>query len=113
MEAFYVPELPLEVIAHHLSSLADTAGVLMHLDLLITVDSGVAHLAGALGVPVWLLVPAWCTDWRWGYSGDGSAWYPSMRIWRQQKHEAWRDVLGRVKVALSDLAAARVGHLAC
>lgn len=113
MEAFYVPELPLEVIAHHLNSLADTAGVLMHLDLLITVDSGVAHLAGALGVPVWLLVPAWCTDWRWGYSGDGSAWYPSMRIWRQQKHEAWRDVIGRVKVALSDLAAARVGHLAC
>jgi len=106
MEVFYVPELPLEVIAHHLDSLADTAGALMHLDLLITVDSGVAHLAGALGVPVWLLVPAWCTDWRWGYSGDRSAWYPSMQIWRQQKHEAWRDVIARVKVALSDLAAA-------
>ncbi len=110
MEAFYVPELPLEVIAHHLDSFADTAGALTHLDLLITVDSGVAHLAGALGVPVWLLVPAWCTDWRWGYSGDGSAWYPSMRIWRQQKHEAWRDVIARLQVALSELAAAHGGQ---
>lgn len=78
----------------------DTAGVIMGLDLVITVDTSVAHLAGALGRPVWLLLPAIGCDWRWGVSGETSRWYPSMRLFRQAAAGDWSSVVARVKAEL-------------
>jgi len=69
------------------------------LDLVISVDTMVAHLAGALGLPVWLLLPTPC-DWRWMSEREDSPWYPHMRIFRQRVPGAWTDVLERVRVAL-------------
>lgn len=73
----------------------DTAGLMASLDLVVSVDTAVAHLAGALGVPVWLL-NRHQGDWRWGLSGERSAWYPTMRIFRQSTRGDWSDVLARV-----------------
>jgi hypothetical protein len=73
---------------------------LMTLDLVITVDTMVAHLAGALGRPVWTLLPADC-DWRWMEGRSDSPWYPSMRLFRQRHAGRWRDVLDDVIAALA------------
>jgi hypothetical protein len=69
----------------------DTAAIMMGLDLVICCDTAVAHLAGALGVPVWLalsLVP----DWRWLLQREDSPWYPGMRLFRQSRYGQWDDV---------------------
>ncbi len=73
----------------------DTAAVLVSLDLVITSDSAVAHLAGALGVPVWLLLPR-SADWRWLHAGETSPWYPTLRLYRQQQLGQWADVFAQV-----------------
>jgi ADP-heptose:LPS heptosyltransferase len=73
------------------------------LDLVISVDTAVAHLAGAMGVPVWLLLPVG-TDWRWQLNRDDSQWYPTMRLFRQQAYGAWQPVVARVGEALAALA---------
>ena len=72
----------------------DTAHVLSRLDLVISVDTAVAHLAGALGVPTWLLLPT-NPDWRWGNSGEKTCWYDSIKIFRQ-KDCGWEEVLDEV-----------------
>ena len=82
--------------------LAAVASLIASLDLVITVDTMVAHLAGALGRPSWLLVKHGA-DWRWGRGGGASAWYPSTQIYRQTRPGDWRDVIDRVT---ADLAAA-------
>jgi tetratricopeptide (TPR) repeat protein len=74
---------------------ADAAAVLDCLDLVITVDTSVAHLAGALGKPVFILLP-FNSDWRWLLDRDDSPWYPSARLFRQKRTESWRDVISRV-----------------
>jgi tetratricopeptide (TPR) repeat protein len=79
---------------------ADTAAAIMNLDLVISVDTAVAHLAGALGRPVWTLLP--CNrDWRWLLERDDSPWYPSMRLYRQQEYGQWDEVIARVAQDLS------------
>lgn len=78
-----------------LRDFADTAALIETLDLVIAVDTSVAHLAGALGKPVWLLNRA-NSEWRWGWKQTGSAWYPSMRIFNQAKLGEWTPVLARV-----------------
>lgn len=78
---------------------ADTAALIDNLDLVISVDTSVAHLAGALGKPVWLLNRYAC-DWRWMFEREDSPWYPSMRIFNQQARDDWGDVLQRVRAAL-------------
>jgi hypothetical protein len=80
-------------------SLHDYARVVGGLDLLITVDSMPAHLAGALGVPVWTLLQAEA-DWRWMKQRDDSPWYPTMRLFRQEQAGDWAGVMERVKVEL-------------
>ncbi len=79
----------------------DTAGVLENLDLLITADTSVAHLAGALGRPVWVLLP-YASDWRWMLERDDSPWYPTMRLFRQRTFDNWEEVFQRVHEALQE-----------
>ena len=73
----------------------DTAGVIENLDLVISVDTSVAHLAGAMGKPVWLLLP-FAPDWRWLLDREDSPWYPTMRLFRQRRRGEWDDVFKRV-----------------
>lgn len=79
----------------------DTLAILQSLDLLITVDSSVAHLAGAAGLRVWTLIPAY-TDWRWLTDRTDSPWYPSMRLFRQRELGEWAPVIEEVQEALTD-----------
>ncbi len=82
-----------------LHDFTDTAAAIATLDLVISVDTSVAHLAGAMGRPVWLLNRA-DTDWRWLLDRPDSPWYPSMRIFRQPAPGAWGDVIARVAISL-------------
>ncbi|MBI3796036.1 MAG: TIGR03032 family protein [Deltaproteobacteria bacterium] len=84
----------------HLHDYGDTAVIVDALDLVITVDTSVAHLAGALGKSVWTLLP-YVPDWRWGLEGEATPWYPTMRLFRQTRPRDWAEVLERVAQALS------------
>lgn len=88
-----------------LTDFTQTAGAVGCLDLLITVDTAVAHLAGALGQPTWLLLPS-VPDWRWLLERDDSPWYPSMRLYRQGGPGDWEPVIERVEHDLAALAGA-------
>lgn len=87
----------------------DTAGVVAQLDLLITIDSSIAHLAGAIGRPVWLL-SRWDGCWRWFWPEEGTPlsvhtpWYPTMRLFRQTAHNTWPDVIDRVVKRLKSMS---------
>jgi hypothetical protein len=76
----------------------DTAAVMMNLDLVITSDTSIAHLAGGLGVPVWLALP-FVPDWRWLLDRSDSPWYPTMRLIRQKKAGGWTDVFVEIEEA--------------
>ncbi len=86
-------------VGHALNDFADTAALLSKLDLIITVDTSVAHLAGALGKPVWLLLP-YIPDWRWLLDRETSPWYPTARLFRQDETRNYADVIARVHAAL-------------
>ncbi len=86
-------------IAGTFTDFADTAAAIQALDLVITVDTSVAHLAGALGKTVWILLP-FVPDWRWMLNRSDSPWYPSARLFRQPKRGDWGSVLKEVKQAL-------------
>jgi ADP-heptose:LPS heptosyltransferase len=73
----------------------DSAAVMQNLDLVITSDTAIAHLAGALGVPVWVAL-ATSADWRWFLERDDSPWYPTMRLFRQTQRGAWPPVFERM-----------------
>ena len=83
-------------------NLTDTAAAVMCLDLVITVDTMLAHLAGALGKPVWLLLP-YIPDWRWRLDREDTPWYPTMRLFRQESPGDWHGVIQRVVAALDTL----------
>jgi tetratricopeptide (TPR) repeat protein len=83
----------------------DTAAVMRCLDLVVTVNTAPAHLAGALGVPVWVVLPA-APDWRWLLDREDSPWYPSARLFRQAKWPDWDEVFTRLAAELSRRAAA-------
>ncbi len=78
----------------------DTAGLIENLDLVISVDTAVAHLAGAMGKPVWVLLP-FTPDWRWMLNREDSPWYPTMRLFRQKKRGCWDEALQYVADELS------------
>ncbi|OEJ68277.1 tetratricopeptide repeat protein [Magnetovibrio blakemorei] len=80
----------------HISDYADTAALVGQLDLVITVDTSVAHVAGALNIPVWVLLPH-APDWRWQLKRSDTPWYPSMTLYRQPKRGDWLSVIARVK----------------
>ena len=78
----------------------DTAAIMKSLDLVITIDTSIAHLAGGLGTPVWTLLP-YSADWRWFRDRDDSPWYPTMRLFRQAKQDEWGSVIQDIVKALS------------
>jgi hypothetical protein len=88
--------------AHALRDFADTAGLIENLDLVVTVDTAVAHLAGALGKPAWILLP-FSPDWRWLLDRADSPWYPSARLFRQPGIGQWGPVIEEAAAALGDL----------
>ncbi len=93
-------------VADHLANFAETAALMSCLDLVITADTGVAHLAGAMGIPAWVLLP-FTPDHRWLLDRDDSPWYPSLRLFRQSRARDWAEVLGRVQRELAARIAAR------
>ncbi|MBS1229384.1 MAG: hypothetical protein H6R17_2661 [Proteobacteria bacterium] len=90
-----------------INDFADAAALIENLDLLITVDSAPAHLAGALGRPVWTLIP-YVPDWRWMIGRTDSPWYPTMRLFRQQSLGDWQGAILAVGAALCELYAPEV-----
>jgi tetratricopeptide (TPR) repeat protein len=106
-----LPALERLGLRHHgdeLEDFCDTAALMSNLDLVVSVDTSAAHLAGALGLPVWILVPH-APDWRWQLERRDSPWYPSARLFRQRDaREDWGVVLERVRQALDELPAPQV-----
>jgi ADP-heptose:LPS heptosyltransferase len=100
------PTLRLSDWKHHLTDFAETAALMMQLDLVISVDTATAHLAGALGRPLWVLLPN-PPDWRWTLDGPQSPWYPAARLFRQNDTGDWADVIKRVAAELTALTCAR------
>ncbi len=92
-----------------LTDFAETAALLSQLDLLISVDTAVAHLAGALGRPTWVMLPR-VPDWRWLTDRTDSPWYPTARLFRQATDGDWADVIGRVAIALTELSSSQNGQ---
>jgi len=82
---------------------SDTASALSQLDLLISVDTSVAHLAGAMAKPVWNLLPA-NPDWRWLLDREETPWYPTMRLFRQKELGQWDDVIEKIRLELANLS---------
>ena len=80
----------------------DAAAVMEVLDLVISSDTSIAHLAGALGRPVWVALK-WVPDWRWLLERSDSPWYPTMRLFRQRTIDDWRGVFSDIESALSEL----------
>ena len=91
---------PVTPLHPHIKDFADTAAAIGRLGLVITIDSAVAHLAGAMGKPVWLLLPR-ISDWRWGNDGSPRPWYPAMRVFRQQSPGDWPGVIATVRAELA------------
>jgi len=89
----------LENLGTDFEDFSDTAAAMAHMDLVISIDTSVAHLAGAMGKPVWVLL-AYAADWRWLLSRSDSPWYPTMRLFRQQQKGDWAGVLKAVQAAL-------------
>ena len=87
----------------------ETAAVIKHLDLVISSDTALVHLAGALAAPVWVLLPR-SSDWRWLLDRSDSPWYPTMRLFRQARLGDWSDVFRRIAAELGTLAAAKRGQ---
>ncbi len=104
-----IRELGLTEQIHDLSPLltdyTETAAALSQMDLLISVDTSVVHLAGSLGVPVWMLVP-FAPDWRWQLNRSDSPWYPSLRLFRQKKPRDWSGPIDELFQAASELCGA-------
>ncbi len=96
------PGLPFINVAEQLDSFGDTAALMMNLDLIITIDSSPAHLSGALARPTWVLICT-CNAWQWLIGRNDSPWYPTARLFRQQKLYEWGPVIADVAEALRAL----------
>ncbi len=90
-------------MSEHLRDFSETAAIIDNMDLIITTDTVIPHLAGALGKPVWTLL-AKIPDWRWGLQGDKSPWYPTMKLFRQKEMRDWKNLFADVYDELKKLA---------
>jgi tetratricopeptide (TPR) repeat protein len=93
-------------LGQHFVDFCDTAAAISHLDLVISVDTSVAHLAGALAKPVWIMVADPC-DWRWQICDEYTPWYPTMRIFRQHERDNWDGVVDAIANQLREAAGVR------
>ncbi len=93
-------------LAGRIQDFADTASVIAQLDLVITADTAVAHLAGAMGCPVWVALP-FVGDWRWLSNRDDNPWYPTLRLFRQGVPGDWEGVFNRLRNALTEVAGSK------
>lgn len=100
------PVVAFEDLADGIRDVADLAAAMVHLDLVITVDTGPAHLAGSLGRPTWVLLPTHAS-WYWGLDGERTPWYPSARLFRQVTRGDWGNPIARVADELTILAMKR------
>jgi tetratricopeptide (TPR) repeat protein len=105
-----VTQLPLRRLGEEVTDFADTAALIENLDLVISVDTSVAHLAGALARPVWVLLDT-RSDFRWLIERDDSPWYPTARLFRQNRRGDWREVIECVVRELAGLLATRKSQL--
>ena len=104
----YQSRLNVTDMTDKLTSFAETAAIIEQVDLVISIDTAVAHLAGALGKPVWTLLP-FGGEWRWLFRREDTPWYPTMRLFRQQILGDWRPVFQRIAAALSQLVESKSG----
>lgn len=88
-------------LAPEIHDFYDSSALLQQMDLFITIDTAAAHQAGALGIPVWVLL-IFASDWRWGVGRDDCPWYPTMRLFRQTRRESWDEVMHLVDEAFAD-----------
>ena len=95
---------PLVNLDAQIESFEDTAAILAQLDLLVSVDTSVGHLAGALGKPAWIMLP-FAPDWRWLMARSDSPWYPSVRLFRQGAPRAWTPLIESVAGELAAFVA--------
>ena len=101
-----MPPFDTENLGPELHDLSDTAGLIANLDLVITVDTSIAHLAGALGRPVWVFIP-FAPDWRWLLDREDSPWYPTMRLFRQSTIGDWSGPIAKIAEELAATVANR------
>ncbi len=102
-DAAVLAALPITPLGDALTDFAETAALIDNLDLVITADTAVAHLAGAMGKPVWIML-TYYSDWRWFLDGETSPWYPSARLFRQDRSRSWENVVARVGEAVHEFA---------
>jgi hypothetical protein len=98
----YYGRAPLVHLSAEIGSFEDTAAIIEGLDLVLTVDTSVAHLAGAMGKPVWIMLP-WAAEWRWLMHRTDTPWYPTVRLFRQPTAGDWKSVAQQVAAALKAL----------
>ena len=91
---------PIVDLGDRLGDFADTAALMHQLDLIVTCDSAPAHLAGGLGQKVWVALP-FVADWRWRITCSDSAWYPTMRLFRQRQRGDWASVFREIETAVA------------
>ncbi|WP_353572581.1 tetratricopeptide repeat-containing glycosyltransferase family protein [Candidatus Albibeggiatoa sp. nov. BB20] len=96
------PEMPIQDCSHQLHNFSDTAALIQALDLVITVDTSVAHLAGALGQKTWIILPH-VPDWRWLLNRNDSPWYPTAMLFRQTQAKDWTSVFTQLQHELNQL----------
>jgi ADP-heptose:LPS heptosyltransferase len=107
-ESFPIVDLGEEVDQAN-GAFVDTAAIMRNLDLVITSDTAVPHLAGSLGVPVWVALPV-APDWRWLLDRCDSPWYPTMRLFRQKERGNWQGLFADIRKALCEAPRAEDNH---
>jgi len=101
----YFGRAPLYNLSAEIEDFEDTAAIMANLDLIVTVDTSVAHLGAAMGKPVWIMLP-YASDWRWLLNRPDTPWYPSVRLFRQSRPRDWDDVMAAIVAAIPDHFAA-------
>jgi hypothetical protein len=100
-ETQQMAEAGVRLFPNSITGFHDTAALIMHMDVVISVDTAISHLSGALGRPTWVMLQKFATDWRWLTDRNDSPWYTTARLFRQSEFNNWQDVATRVSQFLS------------